>query len=87
LELGSELILRARSDGQIGWELADLNGVAVTRMAQAFTPPKGKIIEVRVAAISVRHKTAGNTENLRCEHWEVVLPEIIYLPRANVRKT
>ncbi|MCQ8116868.1 RecQ family ATP-dependent DNA helicase [Methylomonas rosea] len=83
LDVGSELLLRTRGDGQAGWELADLNGVAVTRMAQAFTPPKGEIVKVRVAAISVRHKTAGNTENLRCERWEVVLPEILYLPRAN----
>ncbi|AMK77544.1 MULTISPECIES: RecQ family ATP-dependent DNA helicase [Methylomonas] len=87
LDVGSELLLRARSDGQAGWELADVNGVAVTRMAQAFTPPKGQIIKVRVAAISVRHKTAGNTENLRCERWELVLPEILYLPCANDGQT
>jgi ATP-dependent DNA helicase RecQ len=87
LDVGSELILRARSDGQIGWELADMHGVAVTRMAQAFTPPKGEIVKVRVAAITARHKTAGNAENLRCEHWEVVLPEILYAPSLNIGKT
>jgi ATP-dependent DNA helicase RecQ len=87
LELGSELILRARSDGQIGWELADLNGVAVTRMAQAFTPPKGRILKIRVAAISARHKAAGDSENLRCERWEVVLPEILYVPSFSIGKT
>ncbi|PKD41280.1 RecQ family ATP-dependent DNA helicase [Methylomonas sp. Kb3] len=87
LEVGSELILRARSDGQSGWELADLSGMAVTRMAKAFAPPAGRIVAVRVVAISVRHKTAGNTESLRCEHWELVLPEILYLPADRVPRS
>jgi|GEM_PF-2320632 len=38
LDYGSELILRVRSDGQFGWEIADPNGVTVTRMALAFKP-------------------------------------------------
>jgi ATP-dependent DNA helicase RecQ len=80
LDLGSELILRARNDGQTGWELADKNGVTVSRMAQAFKPPKGEIIEVRVAAIQVRQKKPGDFEAPRCECWEVVLPEILFLP-------
>jgi ATP-dependent DNA helicase RecQ len=87
LDVGSELILRTRSDGQAGWELADMHGETVTRMAQAFAPPKGEIVKVRVAAISVRHKTAVNSENLHCEYWEVVLPEILYLPSLQIDKT
>jgi len=87
LDVGRELVLRPRSDGQIGWELADVKGVAVTRMAQAFMPPKGEIIQVRVAAVAVRHKTAVNTEKLRCEHWEVVLPEILYVPSLKAGET
>ncbi|WP_027159845.1 RecQ family ATP-dependent DNA helicase [Methylobacter luteus] len=79
LDYGSELVLRARSDGKTGWELTDKNGVTVTRMAQVFTPPKGEIIAVRVAAILVRQKKSGNSEALRCEHWQVILPEILYL--------
>jgi ATP-dependent DNA helicase RecQ len=54
--------------------------VTVTRMAQVFTPPKGEIIAVRVAAVLVRQKKSGDPEALRCEHWQVILPEILYLP-------
>jgi ATP-dependent DNA helicase RecQ len=78
LDYGSPLILRIRSDGKPGWELADENGVPVAHMAQAFTPPKGDIIAVRVAAILARHRKAGE-EALRSERWEVVLPEFVYL--------
>jgi len=75
LDYGSELILRVRSDGQSGWEIADPNGVTVTRME----PPTGEIIVVQVAAIAVRQAKQGNCENLRCANWELVLPEIVYL--------
>lgn len=79
LDHGDELQLRVRSDGKPGWEVADTNGVTVTRMAQAFVPPDGKIIAVRVAAILVRQAKAGEMDSLRCERWELVLPEIVYL--------
>ena len=79
LEVGSPLVLRPRSDGKPGWEVADSNGVAVTRMAQKFVPPSGKIIEVRVAAILATKATEGDAESLRCKSWELVLPEVEYL--------
>jgi ATP-dependent DNA helicase RecQ len=79
LDYGSPLTLRIRSDGKPGWELTDLNGVTVARMAQAFTPPKGEIAGVRVSAILTRQKKPGDPEALRCSRWEVVLPEIRYL--------
>ncbi|MGZ8196328.1 MAG: UvrD-helicase domain-containing protein, partial [Methylosarcina sp.] len=78
LECGDSLGLRGRSDGNPGWELTDKNGVAVSRMAQAFTPPKGEIIGARVSAILARQRKSGE-EALRCEQWEVILPEILYL--------
>ncbi len=81
LETGSPLELRPKPDGEPGWELADVNGIAVTRLAKAFSPPKGKIIAVRVFAILAR-KTRKEEENLRCKNWEVVLPEIAYLPEG-----
>ncbi|MEC4749423.1 RecQ family ATP-dependent DNA helicase [Methylomicrobium sp. Wu6] len=79
LDYGSPLALRARSGDKPGWELADKNGVTVTRMSQAFTPPKGKIVGVRVSAILARQRKPGDSESLRCSQWEVVLPEILYL--------
>ncbi len=80
LRYGSELILRRRSDGNPGWEVADSDGVVVTRMAQKFNPPVGEILRVRVAAILVRRAGDGHSANLRCEKWEFVLPEIEYRP-------
>jgi ATP-dependent DNA helicase RecQ len=78
LDYGSPLVLRGRSGGKPGWELADENGEPVAHMAQVFTPPKGEIVAVRVSAILARQRKAGE-EALRCEHWEVVLPEFVYL--------
>jgi len=78
LDIGSELTLRVRSDGKPGWELANIHGIAVTHMARVFTPPVGKIISVRVSAIQIRHKKTKDQESLRCDRWEVVLPEIVY---------
>ena len=81
LDYGDPLTLRPRSDSKPGWELADANGIAVTRMAQAFVPPQGTITAVRVAGILARQAKAGDAEGLRCERWEVVLAEVEYLLR------
>ena len=83
LDYGCELILRNRSDDKPGWELADKQGVIVTRMAQAFTPPKGKILNVSVAAILMRFKKSSDPAALKINAWEIVLPEIFYLPGNN----
>jgi ATP-dependent DNA helicase RecQ len=80
LEVGSPLELRLRSDGKPGWEVADSHGIAVTRMAQKFMPPRGKIIKVRVSSILARKAKESEAGNLRCTSWELVLPEIEFLP-------
>ncbi|TVR03532.1 MAG: ATP-dependent helicase, partial [Spirochaetaceae bacterium] len=80
LDVGSPLLLRARSDGKAGWEIADPQGVAVTRLAQKFAPPEGQIIGVRVSAVLVREARQADGEGLRSQRWELVLPEIEYLP-------
>jgi ATP-dependent DNA helicase RecQ len=77
LDYGDALTLKPRNDGQPGWELADANGVTVTRMAKSFKPPAGQILGVRVASVLVRHAKDG--EQVRCSEWELVLPEIEYL--------
>lgn len=79
LTVGDRLDLRSRSDGKAGWEVATQQGVAVARMAQKFTPPVGAVNEVRVGAILVRRAKDADS-NLRCKVWELVLPEIEYLP-------
>jgi ATP-dependent DNA helicase RecQ len=78
LDVGSELILRPKSDNT-GWELADAQGETVTRMSQSFTLPPGKITTIRVAAIQVRQKKPLDTESIRSDMWEVVIPEIVYM--------
>lgn len=79
LDVGSLLVLRSRTDGKPGWELVDANGVVVGRMASKFEPPAGEILEVRVAAILVRH-ARHEEAGLRSTRWELVLPEIDYRP-------
>ncbi|RKT38000.1 RecQ family ATP-dependent DNA helicase [Thiocapsa rosea] len=80
LDVGSELVLRERADGKAGWEIADTQGFAVTRMSSKFRPPVGRIVAVRVAAILVRDAKAEEQQNVRCARWELVLPEIEYEP-------
>lgn len=80
LDYGDDLILRLRDDGKPGWEIADKNGLAVTRMAQKFKPPFGEILGVRVSVVLVRHAKDG--EPRLCHEWELVLPEIEYLPAS-----
>jgi ATP-dependent DNA helicase RecQ len=84
LDYGSELVLRQKTDGKEGWEIADKNGIAVTRMAKQFMPPQGEIIGVKVAAILVRHATDKDFDAIKCTNWEVVLPEIVYLPDTGI---
>ncbi len=80
LDYGDDLTLRLRNDGKPGWEIADRNGMTVTRMAQKFKPPCGQVLGVRVATVLVRHAKDG--ESVRCSEWELVLPEIQYLPAS-----
>jgi ATP-dependent DNA helicase RecQ len=78
LDVGSPLELRQRADGKNGWEVTDTQGVVVTRLSSKFRPPVGRIVTVRVAAILVREAKAEERQKLRCERWELVLPEIEY---------
>lgn len=80
LDAGDPLQLRPRTDGKPGWELADMQGVAVTRLARKFLPPSGEIIAVRVSYILARQARSEDGDTYRCKRWELVLPEIEYLP-------
>ncbi|MBP6653797.1 MAG: RecQ family ATP-dependent DNA helicase [Propionivibrio sp.] len=80
LDYGSKVTLRSRADGKPGWEIADNNGVVVARMSQKFRPPPGQILRLRVSAILVRRAKENESENVSCDEWELVLPEIEYLP-------
>jgi ATP-dependent DNA helicase RecQ len=82
LDYGDPLLLRPRSDGKPGWELADTQGNAVTRMAQRFSPPEGEIVAVRVGNILTRIAKGVEAERVKVSVWELVLPEIEYSPLA-----
>ncbi len=79
LNVGDPLHLRPRSDGRSGWEITHRSGLVIGRMANAFCPPAGTMVAVRVAAIQVRTAKPDDT-TLRCPRWEVVVPEIEYQP-------
>lgn len=49
-------------------------------MSPKFRPPEGEIVALRVAAMLVRH-AREDEQGLQCESWELVLPEIEYVPR------
>jgi ATP-dependent DNA helicase RecQ len=79
LDIGHSLALRPREGGH-GWELLSASGVVVGRMASKFQPPAGRIVAVRVAAILARHLRESEQGRVKCEMWELVLPEIEYVP-------
>lgn len=81
LDVGNELVLQNKQDANQGWELVDKSGTTVARMAKAFTPPAGQITGVKVAAIMARSKKKGDVESLKMDAWEVVIPEINFVPQ------
>ena len=68
------------------WELADLNGKTIGRLARGFKhPPKMICVLAYVAAIIVRRREDSEPEyrnHARCEQWEVVLPELVFEPEV-----
>ena len=78
---GDALVLAQREEH---WELLDPAGQVVGRLARAYQTPRGmRCLQARVAAIVVRRREdaeAGFREMMRCERWEVVLPELVFEP-------
>ena len=77
LRPGDELSVRtARSP----WELAIPNGPSVCRLAEQYQPA-GQAQSARVHAIvtwSREDSKAEYREGLRCDEWEVVVPELVF---------
>ncbi|MDR0673277.1 MAG: RecQ family ATP-dependent DNA helicase [Zoogloeaceae bacterium] len=81
LEHGDPLTLQERPrEGYSSWELLDAHGTPVTRMAKSFVPPNGTIVAVRVRHILARKAKPG--EQVKIPEWELVLPEIEYIPET-----
>ncbi len=81
--LGPDSTLHLQLENQ-HWRLRDAQGNRVGQLAASYTPPPGMAcIAARVAAIIVRRRSDSPAEYLdqvRCERWEVVLPELVFAP-------
>jgi ATP-dependent DNA helicase RecQ len=85
LSPGDKLRLRPVAAGEeMGRAIDDLHGRAVVKLAKAYRPPPGmRCIEARVAAVIVWRSEDSEPEyreGLRCESWEVVVPELVFEP-------
>jgi ATP-dependent DNA helicase RecQ len=68
------------------WELCNSVGHVVGRLAKAFAQPAGmRFLSGQVKAVIVRRREDSEPEYhaaLRCDRWEVVLPELVFEPEA-----
>ncbi len=66
------------------WTLSCPDGTIVGRLARSFTAPPGMAcLEARVGAIIVRRQSDTEEkyrDRLLCEEWEVILPELTFVP-------
>lgn len=66
------------------WQLLDCNGTVVGHLASKFQPPAGKrCTSATVLAMVTWDKEKSEPEyqdGLRCEEWEVVIPELVFEP-------
>ena len=89
LTVGSPLDLRRGSGG--AWELRDAHGCVVGRMARAFAPPEGMHCRsASVHAVVEWSKAISGPEyrdRCHCEHWEVVIPELVFEPGTPILPT
>ena len=84
LEPGDPLV--ARMDAHERWELLDRSGTVVGRLARAFEPPAGtRCVSAAVHAVVTWGRDDSEPEfrdGLKCDHWEVVVPELVFEPEA-----
>ena len=54
------------------------------RLSRTFAPPKGMVcIDARVAAVVTWSREDSKPEfeaSLKCDRWEVVVPELVFAP-------
>ena len=83
LSPGDEVSLRQAAER---WEVCDRHGQVVGRLAKACAPPAGmRFLSGQVKAVIVRRRADSEPEYqaaLRCDRWEVVLPELVFEPEA-----
>ena len=77
--------LEVRVDEQGRWNLFDGSGIAVARLATSFEPPAGtRCTSATVLAVVAWSGEASEPKfraGLKCDAWEVVVPELVFEPR------
>ena len=78
---GDELGL---DNGKQPWRLLDKKGVEVGCLASGFKPPASmRCAKATVYAVLTRRREQSSPEyqaDLKCDQWEVVLPELVFEP-------
>ncbi|MCY4618252.1 MAG: RecQ family ATP-dependent DNA helicase [Chloroflexi bacterium] len=73
------------------WQLLDREGAVVGLLARSFEPPPNMRCSLAtVAAITTWSRSQSEPEyqsRLRCDKWEVVLPEIVFEPYLQQRRS
>ena len=76
--------LKARVGSRGRWELLDSTGHVVGRLARAFQPPTGMRCRLAtVLAVVIWSREASEPQyqdGIRCDSWEVVVPELVFAP-------
>ncbi|TXG00175.1 RecQ family ATP-dependent DNA helicase [Massilia arenae] len=87
LSAGAQLRLKQAGDR---WELCDMQGRSVGRLAQSFSPPYGMhCVAAGVHAVIQRRRKDVDPAfeaALRCDEWEVILPELVFAALADVSR-
>jgi len=82
LSPGNALELRKDKAGR--WELRNAEGAVVGRLARRFDPPAGmRCAGAAVYAVVTRSRAMSDPRfigRLKCETWEVVVPELVFEP-------
>ena len=79
---GDEISLRT---DRSPWEMTTPQGRTVGRLARSFEP-SGRVHSARVRAVVVWHRADSAPEyqdSLRCDEWEVVVPELVFEGASN----
>ncbi len=67
-----------------GKAICDARGIQVGQLAKGYKPPAGlRCVHAQVAAIVVWERSPTDAEyqsRLKCDAWEVVLPELVFAP-------
>ncbi len=85
LAVGDRLLVHVSGNGR--WQLQNRDGITVGRMSRKFKPQKGmRVRDAKVMAVVGRSKARTDPNYLggiKCDDWEVVVPEFVFEPGAD----